>query len=154
MPGNKDLDEIDLKILTILMEDANRPYTDIAKEVFVSSGTVHVRMRKMEKMGIIKRAELIIDYSKVGYDINAFLGVYLRESSLFDQVVNELKAIPEVLNVNYTTGNYGIFARILCKDTQHLMEVLNNKIQKVTGIERTETFISLKESFRRPLRLI
>ncbi|MFN8438293.1 MAG: Lrp/AsnC ligand binding domain-containing protein [Cytophagales bacterium] len=150
---NLDIDNIDLKILSLLLKDATIPYTEIGKKVFVSSGTVHVRMRKMIEMGIVKGSTLIIDYSKLGYDIHAFLGIYLQKSELYDSVVEKLKEIPEILSLNYTTGNYSIFAKIICRDTKHLMEILHDKIQKVKGIERTETFISLQESLNRQFPL-
>lgn len=146
-----EIDKTDLKILSILMRDATVPYTEVGKLVHVSPGTVHVRMKKMEQMGIVKGSQLIIDYTKLGYDITAFIGIYLKESSLYEMVVNELVKIPEVLSMNYTTGNYSIFAKIICKDTQHLMKLLHDKVQKINGIERTETFISLQESANRPL---
>ncbi len=151
MPRNFDIDNVDLKILSLLMQDANMPYTEVGKKVFVSGGTVHVRMRKMEEMGIVKGAQLNIDYAKIGWDITAFLGIYLDKSSLYNQVAEELRKIPEIVNIHYTTGNYSIFAKIICRDTQHLREVLHDKIQKVGGIQRTETFISLDESINRPL---
>ncbi|TAG54205.1 MAG: AsnC family transcriptional regulator [Cytophagales bacterium] len=148
---NYEIDNVDLKILSILTKDAQVPYTEIGKMVFVSAGTVHVRMKKMELMGIVKGSQLIVDYTKIGYDITAFLGIYLKESSLYDEVVEELLIIPQILNMNYTTGNYSIFVKLICKDTKHLMELLHDKIQKIKGIERTETFISLQESTNRPL---
>jgi len=148
-----DIDNIDLKIISLLNEDAKTPYTEIAKKVFVSSGTVHVRMRKLEDLGVVKSATLNIDFSKLGYDISAFLGIYLEKSSLYDNVIEKLKGISEVINAYYTTGNYSIFAKIICKDTNHLRDVLN-KIQLVEGIDRTETLIVLEESINRPIQLI
>ncbi|MEY4955174.1 MAG: hypothetical protein RI981_1259 [Bacteroidota bacterium] len=149
MDKKTDLDPLDYKILEILVEDANLPYTEIGQRLDVSGGTVHVRMKKMESLGIVKGAQLLIDYSKIGWDITAFLGIYLDKSSLYEDVANQLKAIPEVVNIHYTTGIYSIFAKIICRDTQHLREVLHDKIQRVTGIQRTETFISLEESLIR-----
>lgn len=146
-----DIDNVDLKIISLLNDDAKTPYTEIAKKVFVSSGTVHVRMRKLEEMGIVKSATLNIDFSKLGYDISAFLGIYLEKSSLYDNVIENLKQISEVINAYYTTGNYSIFAKIICKDTNHLRTVLDN-IQKVEGIDRTETLIVLEESINRPIQ--
>ena len=145
------LDNIDRLILAKLMEDAKKPYTEIAKEIHVSGGTVHVRMNKMEEAGIVKGASLNIDYSKLGYDITAFLGIYLDKSSLYETVSEKLKEIPEVVGANYTTGNYSIFAKIVCKDTKHLRKVLHDKIQMIPGIQRTETFISLDDSINRHL---
>lgn len=150
---NLEIDNVDLKILSILTEDANVPYTEIARKCFVSGGTVHVRMKKLTEMGIVTGAQLKIDYSKLGYDIIAFLGIYLEKSSMYGEVCEKLKAIPEIVSIHYTTGNYSIFAQLICKDTKHLREVLHDKIQNVKGIQRTETFISLEESVVRPLKL-
>lgn len=151
MDKNLEIDNIDYKILSLLMEDANMPYTEIGKKIFVSGGTVHVRMKKMEQMGIVKGSQLNIDPAKLGWDISAFLGIYLDKSSLYDDVVKQLEKIPEVVNVHYTTGVYSIFAKIICRDTQHLRQVLHDKIQKVNGIQRTETLISLEETINRPI---
>ena len=153
MDKNSEIDNTDLKILSLLMQDANMPYTEIGKRIFVSGGTVHVRMNKLERLGVVRGSQLVIDYTKLGWDISAFLGIYLDKSSLYDDVARQLKAIPEVVNIHYTTGIYSIFARIVCRDTQHLREVLHDKIQKVQGIQRTETFISLEESVNRPIPL-
>ena len=149
-----DLDPLDYKILEILVKDANLPYTEIGTRLDVSGGTVHVRMKKMESMGIVKGAQLLIDYAKIGWDITAFLGIYLDKSSLYEDVAKQLEQIPEVVNIHYTTGIYSIFAKIICRDTQHLREVLHDKIQRVTGIQRTETFISLEESLIRNTPLL
>jgi Lrp/AsnC family transcriptional regulator for asnA, asnC and gidA len=151
MDKNLEIDNTDLQILSLLMQDANMPYTEIGKRVFVSGGTVHVRMRKMIDLGIVKGSQLIIDYAKLGWDISAYLGIYLDKSSLYAEVSKELEKIPEVVSANYTTGNYSIFAKIICRDTGHLREVLHDKIQKVSGIQRTETFISLEESINRSI---
>ena len=149
-----ELDPLDYKILEILVKDANLPYTEIGTRLDVSGGTVHVRMKKMESLGIVKGAQLLIDYSKIGWDITAFLGIYLDKSSLYEDVAIQLEQIPEVVNIHYTTGIYSIFAKIICRDTQHLREVLHDKIQRVTGIQRTETFISLEESLIRNTPLL
>lgn len=148
---NKQLDDINLKILSILMKDAKTPFTDIAKQLFVSSGTVHVRMKKMEDLGIIKGFSLQLNYHKLGYDITAFLGIYLNKSSQYDIVAKQLTAIPEIVDLHYTTGNYSMFVKLICKDTEHLRKILMDKIQKIEDITRTETFISLQESVYRPL---
>ncbi len=151
MGKNYEIDNIDLKILNLLCEDAKIPYTEVAKKIFVSSGTVHVRMKKMEEMGVVKGPTLKIDYAKLGYDITCFLGIYLQKSSLYNEVVESLKGIPEIVTIQYTTGSYNIFCKIYCKDTRHLRDVLHDKIQKVDGIESTETFISLEESMNKHL---
>ncbi len=149
-----EIDDIDRKILSVLMHNAKLPYTEVAKEVHVSGGTVHVRMKKMEEMGIIKGFQLVIDPVKLGYDITAYLGIYLEKSSYYEDVINALREIPEMVSAHYTTGNYSIFARIICRDTKHLLEILHNKVQKISGIQRTETFISLEENINRPLGML
>lgn len=149
-----EIDSTDRKILSILMKDAKKPYTEIAKEIHVSGGTVHVRMKKMESLGIVLGSHLSIDYTKLGYDVAAFLGIYLEQSSLYDQVSMALEEIPEVVGAHYTTGNYSIFAKVICRDTNHLRDVLHDKIQKISGIQRTETFISLDESINRPINIV
>lgn len=148
-----DIDQLDKNILSILMKDASIPYTEIAKKLHVSGGTVHVRMNKLTEKGIVSGSSLLVDYTKLGYDISAFLGIYLNKSSLYEEVVQELKEIPEIVSAHYTTGNYSIFAKIVCRDTQHLRQVLHEKIQQIRGIQRTETFISLEESINRPISI-
>ncbi len=153
MNKNLEIDNVDIKILSELMKDAKTPYTEIADRIFVSGGTVHVRMKKLERMGIVRGSTLDIDFSKLGYDITAFLGIYLEKSSMYEEVASELLKIPEVLTIHYTTGNYSIFTKITCKDTKHLRDILHNKIQSISGIVRTETMISLEEKVNRPLQL-
>ena len=154
MPDKTDfIDELDFRILSKLVVNADQPYTEIAKELFVSGGTIHVRIKKLKKMGIIKRAVLDIDYHKLGYDVTAFLGIYLEKSSQYDSVASILSKIPEIIDAHYTTGNYSIFAKIICKDTKHLKDILAERIQSIDGVQRTETFISLQESINRPLQI-
>ncbi|GIL21547.1 MAG: AsnC family transcriptional regulator [Bacteroidota bacterium] len=153
MSRHFEIDNTDLRILEILMQDAKRPYTEVAKRVNVSQGTVHVRMNKMEDAGILEKTTLKINYAKLGYDITAFIGIYLEKSALYEKVLAKLKDIPEITNIHYTTGNYSMFVRIHCRDTNHLKEVLHDKMQQVEGIERTETMISLEESLDRNLKL-
>ncbi len=154
MSKPNEIDKLDRQILSMLMQDAKIPYTDIAKKLFVSGGTIHVRMRKLEQMGIVSGANLTVDYTKLGYDVTAYLGIYLNKSSLYEEVSSELAKITEVVGAHYTTGVYSIFAKIVCKDTNHLRLVLHDKIQKIQGIQRTETFISLEESINRPINII
>jgi Lrp/AsnC family transcriptional regulator for asnA, asnC and gidA len=154
MGKNLELDKTDFKILEILMQDAKRPYTEVAKKAFVSQGTVHVRMGKMEAAGIIEKTTLKINYAKIGFDITAFIGIFLEKSALYEQVLTKLKDIWEITSIHYTTGNYSMFVKIHCRDTNHLKIVLHDKIQQVEGIERTETMISLDESLDRSLNLV
>lgn len=144
-----DIDDLDKDIISILIKDAKTAYTDIAKRLIVSPGTVHVRMKKLEQLGVVQGSFLKIDPAKLGYDLVAFLGVHLRDGSQYNDVIEDLKKIPQVVEAYYTTGQYGIFVKIICKNTQHMREVLNEGIQSIDGIVRTETFISLEESIHR-----
>lgn len=154
MEKNIDLDGLDIQILSILMNDASVPYTEIAKKLVVSGGTIHVRMKKMEDLGIIKSANLTINPQKIGFDICAFLGIYLEKGSQYNHAVEELKKVKEVVELHYCTGSYSMFAKIICRDTDHLRQVLNEGIQGIKGIQRTETIISLEESIRRQISLL
>jgi Lrp/AsnC family transcriptional regulator for asnA, asnC and gidA len=151
---DKSLDKLDLQIIQAMMQDAEVSYADLGKQFFVSGGTIHVRIKKLEELGVVQGKRLAVDLKVLGYDIIAFIGIYLEKSSLYDNVAQALKAIPQVVRVNYTTGNYSMFVEIVCKDIQQLRFVLHDELQKIKGIERTETLISLEESFSRNVRIV
>ena len=151
---DKSLDKLDLQIIQAMMQDAEVSYADLGKQFFVSGGTIHVRIKKLEELGIVQGKRLAVDLKVLGYDIIAFIGIYLEKSSMYDNVAQALKAIPQVVRVNYTTGNYSMFVEIVCKDIQQLRFVLHDELQKIKGIERTETLISLEESFSRNVRIV
>lgn len=148
-----EIDDLDREILNILMEDAKTPYTEIATKLIVSPGTIHVRMKKLESLGIVKSSTLIVDPIKLGYDMTAFLGVYLEHGSDYETVVEELKKVPEVVEAYFTTGDYSIFLKIHCRNTQHLYDLLNHKIQSIKSVVRTDTLISLAEGIRRQIKV-
>jgi len=154
MKHRSELDHIDLQIISMMLEDAKTSYADIGQKLFVSGGTVHVRLKKLTEMGIITGSKLKVDFAKLGFDIIAFIGIYLSKSQMYDDVIASLKDIPEIVSAHYTTGNYSIFARLICRDTDHLREILSTKVQQIEGIQRTETFISLEESINRPPTVI
>ena len=149
MPAKLNLDKLDFQIIQEMMEDAEISYADLGKKLFVSGGTIHVRIKKLEELKVVKGKRLSVDLKSLGYDVIAFIGVYLEKSSMYDSVAKELKKIPQIVRLNYTTGNYSMFAEIVCKDIQELRFVLHDELQKIKGIERTETFISLEESLVR-----
>ncbi len=151
---DKSLDKLDLQIIQAMMQDAEISYADLGKQFFVSGGTIHVRIKKLEELGIVQGKRLAIDLKVLGYDIIAFIGIYLEKSSLYDTVALALKNIPQVVRVNYTTGNYSMFVEIVCKDIQQLRFVLHDELKKIKGIERTETLISLEESFSRNVKIV
>jgi Lrp/AsnC family transcriptional regulator, regulator for asnA, asnC and gidA len=148
-----NLDKLDLQIIHAMMEDAGISYADLGKKLFVSGGTIHVRIKKLQELGVVKGTKLNVDLKLLGYDITAFVGIFLEKSSLYDIVAEELKKIPEIIRLNYTTGNYSMFLEVVAKDINQLRFVLHDSLQKIKGIERTETFISLDESFNRNVQV-
>lgn len=144
-----NLDQLDLQIIQEMMQTAEISYADLGKKLFVSGGTIHVRIKKLQEAGIVRGTRLNVDLKAMGFDVIAFIGIYLEKSSLYDQVAKELFKIPQIVRLNYTTGNYSMFAEIVCRDINQLRFVLHDELQKIRGIERTETFISLEESFNR-----
>lgn len=148
-----NLDKLDLQIISAMMEDAGISYADLGKQLFVSGGTIHVRIKKLQELGVVKGTKLNVDLKQLGYDITAFVGIYLEKSSLYDVVAEELKKIPEIIRLNYTTGNYSMFLEVVCKDINQLRFILHDTLQHIKGIERTETFISLDESFNRNVQV-
>jgi len=154
MVAKLNLDKLDLQIIHHMMEDAQISYADLGKKLFVSGGTIHVRIKKLLEAGVVKGTKLSVDLKQLGHDVIAFIGIYLEKSSLYDSVAKELQKIPEIVRLNYTTGNYSMFAEVVCKDITQLKFVLHDQLQKIKGIERTETFISLDESFSRNAKVL
>lgn len=153
MPSKLNLDKLDQQIIHHMMNDANVSYAELGKKLFVSAGTIHVRIKKLQDAGIVKGTRFSVDLKELGYDVIAFIGIYLKESSMYDAVAKELQKMPEIVRLNYTTGNYSMFAEVVCRDIGELKKVLHDQLQKIKGIERTETFISLEESFIRTVKV-
>ena len=153
MASKFNLDKLDLQIIQAMMENAEISYAELGKKLFVSGGTIHVRIKKLQEYHIVKGTRLNVDLKLLGYDITAFVGIYLEKSSLYDTVAEELMKIPEIVRLNYITGNYSMFIEIVCKDIGQLRYVLHDELQKIKGIERTETFISLEEGFVRNVQV-
>ena len=149
-----NLDKLDFQIIQDMMENSEISYAELGKKLFVSGGTIHVRIKKMQELGVVKGTKLNANLKLLGYDVIAFIGIFLEKSSLYDTVAKELKKIPEIVRLNYTTGNYSMFAEVVCKDISQLRFVLHDELQKIKGIERTETFISLEESFSRNVLVV
>ena len=153
MGSKLNVDKLDLQIIQEMLENAETPYAELGKKLFVSGGTIHVRIKKLEELGIVRGKRLSVNIKKLGYDITAFIGIFLEKSSMYDAVAKELEKIPEIVRLNYTTGNYSMYAEIVCKDIDQLRFVLHDELQKIKGIERTETLISLVESFNRSVQV-
>ena len=151
----KDLhiDGIDKIILKNLIADARTPILSIAREVGISGAAIHQRLRKLEASGLISGSKFILNPKVMGYKTLAFVGIFLDSASKYSSAINRLKEIPEVIESHYTTGNYAIFIKILCRDNEHLMNLLNKEIQSIKGVARTETFISLDQQIDRQISL-
>ncbi|MFY8098326.1 MAG: Lrp/AsnC family transcriptional regulator [Flavobacterium sp.] len=148
-----EIDGIDKEILRDLMEDARKPILQIANKIGISGAAIHQRLKKLEQAGVISGSKYVVDNKVLGYKTMAFVGIYLEKASSNPEVVRELKKIPEVLEAHYTTGNWSILTKIICQDNEHLMNLLNKKIQIIKGVSRTETFISLEQQIERQIQL-
>ncbi|GLB48503.1 Lrp/AsnC ligand binding domain-containing protein [Neptunitalea lumnitzerae] len=145
------IDGIDKKILRYLMDDARKPILEIARKIGISGAAIHQRLRKLEQSGLLAGSKFVINPRVLGYSTMAFVGIYLDKAMRNPEAVKVLKDIPEVLECHYTTGNWSILIKLLCKDNEHLMNVLNHKIQSIDGVSRTETFISLNQQIDRQI---
>ena len=151
--GQVEIDGIDKMILNAFMDDASIPVSQLAKELGISNTAVHQRIKKLETSGIISATKVILNPSVLGYSTMSFVGVFMDKPSSYKLVINALEKIPEVVEAHFTTGNYGIFLKILSRDNLHLMNVLNKKLQQIEGVTRTETIISLEQPINRQIKL-
>ena len=147
------LDELDFQILELLIKDCRTPYLEIARICHVSGGTIHVRMKKMEELNIIKGSRILLNLPKLGYDVCCFVGIYIDKTSSYTEVVNEMSKINEVVELHLTTGDYTVFAKVICKNISDLQDILLNKINVIHGIQRTDTIISLNQPIDRNITI-
>ena len=146
------LDAIDKKIIYMLMDNAKTSLAQISKNIGISTTAVHQRIKKLETAGVIENSVSFLNPRKIGYKVVSYIGVFLDQPSHYHDAIKALKDVNEVVEAHYTTGNYTIFLKVLCRDNDHLMEILN-KLQKLKGVTRTETIISLEQSINRQLKV-
>lgn len=146
------LDKIDKDIIYMLMDNAKTSLAHISKNVGISTTAVHQRIKKLEQAGVIENSISFLNPRKIGYKVVSYIGVFLDQPSHYHDAIKALKEVNEIVEAHYTTGNYTIFLKVLCRDNDHLMEILN-KLQKLKGVTRTETFISLEQSISRQLKV-
>ena len=151
--GELKIDGIDKMILNRLMTDARTPILSIAREIGISGAAIHQLLRKLEASVLISGSKFVINPKVLGYKTLAFVGIFLDSSSKYREAIKRLQDIDEVIESHYTTGNYAIFVKILCRDNEHLMQVLNHQIQNIKGVARTETFISLDQQIDRQIKI-
>lgn len=154
MNANYQVDKLDLQIIQHMMNDAQISYADLGKKLFVSGGTIHVRIKKLQEGGIITGTRLSTNIQKLGFGVFAFTGIIMENTTLADEVAEKLKEIPQVVRLNYITGHYNLFAEIQCRSIADLQDILHNRIETLDGVKRTETFLSLKENFKRNVQVL
>ncbi|ENU1228434.1 transcriptional regulator AsnC [Providencia huaxiensis] len=151
MPENYQIDNLDRDILHELMGNARTPYAELAKKFAVSPGTIHVRVEKMKQAGIIKGTRIDINPKQLGFDVCCFIGIILKSAKDYPTALKKLDALEEVVEVYYTTGQYSIFIKVMCRSIDSLQDVLINKIQTIDEIQSTETLISLQNPILRTI---
>ncbi len=144
-----ELDEIDRQILVALLKDARRPYQEIANDLHVSTATVHGRLQRLKEMGIVSGSKLSVNFEKLGLEVVAFIGVNLASAKDFNNVIENLKMFPEVVDVHYTTGSYSMFIKVIVRTIKELHLFIATKLQGLSEIQSTETLISLDNPIRR-----
>ncbi|MBR1932740.1 MAG: Lrp/AsnC ligand binding domain-containing protein [Prevotella sp.] len=148
--ANPKLDQLDKRILKLIADDARIPFLEVARACNVSGAAIHQRIQKLTSMGILKGSQFIIDPEKVGYETCAFIGLNLKNPESFDEVVERLKEIPEVVECHYTTGDYDLFIKIYAANNHHLLTIIHDKLQPL-GLARSESIISFHSAIDRQL---
>lgn len=148
--ANHRLDALDRKILKLISADARIPFLEVARACNVSGAAIHQRIQKLNSLGILKGSQFVIDPEKVGYETCAYVGLYLKDPSSFDAVVEKLRAIPEVTECHYTTGGYDMFIKIYARNNHHLLNIIHDKLQPL-GLSRSETIVSFNAVIDRQL---
>lgn len=147
------VDNLDRKILNIIMNNARTPSKDVAIVCGVSRAAIHQRIQRLIEMGVIIGSGYDVDPKKLGYNTCTYVGVRLEKGSMYRDVVADLEKIPEVVECHFTTGPYSMLIKVFARDNQHLMELLNDRIQHIKGVTETETLISLEQSMNRQIKL-
>ncbi|KAA6350064.1 Regulatory protein AsnC [termite gut metagenome] len=145
------IDPLDRQILKIISQNARVPFKDVAIECGVSRAAVHQRVQKLTDMGIILGSGYQVNPKSLGYRTCTYIGIKLEKASMYKEVVNELEKIPEVVECHFTTGPYTMLTKVYACDNEHLMELLNSRMQRILGVMATETLISLEQSIKREI---
>lgn len=148
--SRSQIDNLDTKILQMLVDNGRKPFLEIARECGVSGAAIHQRIAKLQATNILEGSRALIKPATLGYDTCAFIGVFLKEPDKFDQVIEKLKEVPEVVECHYTTGQYDMFMKVYARDNEHLLHLIHEKLQPM-GLMRTETLVSFREVFSRAL---
>ena len=142
------IDKLDKKILSILTKNARIPFKDVAAECGVSRAAIHQRVQRLIEEGVITGSGFDVNPKSLGYSTCTYVGLNLERGSMYKDVVKQLKEIPEIVECHFTTGTYTMLLKCYARDNEHLMELLNDRLQEIDGVVSTETLISLKQSFK------
>ncbi|MGK0366880.1 MAG: Lrp/AsnC family transcriptional regulator for asnA, asnC and gidA [Thermoproteota archaeon] len=153
MISNYEIDSVDKKILACLQEDARVPYLEIARKLIVSGGTIHQRIDRLKKLGILKGSTIELDYSKLGYDVSVILGIHLKSAKDQTKVIERLAQMREVTEINYTTGNFALMIKVVTKTINEFHHFLVEKLQDMTEIQSTESFICLDQPYKKLIQI-
>lgn len=143
------VDKLDRTILNKIMDNARTSSRDIAEICDVSRAAIHQRIQRLTESKVIIGSGYKVDPRKVGYNTCTYIGIKLEKGSFYRDVANELSKIPEVVEVHFTTGPYSMLIKMYAFDNLHLMTLLNDKIQHISGVTETETLISLEQTLDR-----
>ncbi len=147
------LDALDKRIIDLVLKDARIPFLEVARACNVSGAAIHQRIQKLTNLGILKGSQYMVDPEKIGYETCAYIGLFLKDPERFDEVVEALKHIPEVVECHYTTGGFDMFIKIYAYNNHHLLTVIHDKLQPL-GLSRSETIISFNEAIHRPIAIL
>ncbi len=153
MNAQNIMDDIDKKILSYLMKNARMPFLEIARECGISGAAIHQRVKKLEEAGVIDGSRFTVKPKALGYQMCAYMGVFLERANVYENVIRDLKNIDEVVECHFITGNFTLLLKIYCRDNAHLMNVLVETIQNIPGIASTQTYISLEQTIERQVSL-
>ena len=151
--SHHNLDSLDKKSLHLIAEDARIPFLEVARACNVSGAAIHQRIQKLTSLGILKGSQFVIDPEKIGYETCAYIGLFLKNPEKFDEVVEALRQIPEVVECHYTTGGFDMFIKIYAFNNHHLLNIIHDKLQPL-GLSRSETIISFNAAINRQLPLV
>ncbi len=136
------LDDLDLNIVKQLQFDGRKPFTEIAAELGISEGTVRHRVKRLTDSGILQVVG-IVEPQFLGWDAAGMIGIGVQPG-LADTVARQIAGFSEVTYLFMASGEFDLFAEVYCCDMPHFVSFLNDKLQKVPGVQRTQTFMILK----------
>jgi Lrp/AsnC family leucine-responsive transcriptional regulator len=140
------VDDIDRRLLAALVRDARTSYADLAREVGLKAQSVHERVRKLEREGVLRGSSADIDPRAVGLGVSALVGLHQREGVDADEIVTALRDVPEVEDCWFVAGDEAFVVKVRVADLDDLDRTLR-VLRHVPGVTRTRTTVVLSTSF-------